>query len=235
MEKPIVIHYRFKFTDDNRVTDYLLRLDPKTITFIPPTDLELPDWVNLEFNKCDHCPLDPKEHQHCPVARNLAGFVEHFKNEISHTEALIIVRANDRYYSKQLSLQEGLYSVYGIIMSTSNCPMMNFLKPMARYHLPFASLEETIFRTTSSYLLEQYYAHKRGEEADLKLDGLLFRYQEVEKVNEGISRRLRAVTSGDADRNAVVLLDSLAQVLFFELGTSLESMEYLYGQSVQST
>lgn len=223
----IDIHYRFKFEQGVK-KDYLIRLDPLTISYINSNPDFRPDWTHLGFHQCENCPLLLDKVKYCPVAVNLSSFVEYFKNEISHEEALVLVRTEERYTSKKISLQEGLYSIYGLIMSTSDCPNMDFLKPMARFHLPFSSMEETVFRAVSSYLFEQYFAHKKGEEVDIKLTGLLNRYKEVEKVNIGISDRLKAVTSGDADRNALSLLDSLAQVLFFELEKSLESLEYLY-------
>ncbi|MDH4262155.1 MAG: hypothetical protein OEV78_03815 [Spirochaetia bacterium] len=223
----IKIHYRFKFGSGEK-KDYLIQLDPDTISYINSNIDFRPEWTRLGFHQCENCPLSLDHVIYCPVAVNLSSFVEYFKNEISHDEALVLVQTEERYSSKKISLQEGLYSIYGLIMSTSDCPNMNFLKPMARFHMPFASMEETVFRAVSTYLLEQYFAHKKGEEVDIKLTGLLNRYKEVEKVNVGISNRLRAVTSGDADRNALSLLDSLAQVLFFELEKSLESLEYLF-------
>lgn len=227
------IHYRFKF-DDSEVKDYKISLNPETVTYVATETGDRPDWTKLNFHRCENCPLDSSKEPYCPVAVNLSVFVEHFKDEISYKEALVIVKANERFYSKRISLQEGLSSVYGLIMSTSDCPVMNFLKPMARFHLPFSSMEETIFRSVSSYLVEQYYSYKRGKNVDFDLTGLLARYKEVEMVNSGISSRLRAVTSGDADRNAVALLDSLAQVMHFEVESSLESLEYLYDTIPQS-
>ncbi len=221
-----VIHYRFKF-DDSEIKDYRISLDPETVSYAADNQ-DRPEWTRLNFHRCENCPLDSTKDPHCPVALNLAVFVDHFKDEISYKEALVLVKANDRFYSKRISLQEGLSSVYGLIMSTSDCPVMNFLKPMARFHLPFSSMEETVFRSVSSYLLEQYFSYKRGKNVDFDLTGLLERYQSVEMVNSGISARLRAVTTGDADRNAVALLDSLAQVMHFEVESSLESLEYLY-------
>ena len=189
--EPIKIHYRFKFENGEK-KDYILLLDPEKITYISKDPAPAPEWAKLEFHQCESCPLDATQSPNCPIAANLSGFVEHFKDEISHTEALVMVKANDRFYSKRVSLQEGLYSVYGIIMSTSSCPVMTFLKPMARFHLPFASMDETVYRSISTYLLEQYfYFHKKGKDVDIKLAGLLDRYKEVEKVNVGISERLR--------------------------------------------
>ena len=37
-------------------------------------------------------------------------------------------------------------------MALSGCPVLEQLKPMARFHLPFASVEETIYRAASMYL-----------------------------------------------------------------------------------
>ena len=223
----IRIHYRFKF-ENGQKKDYIINLHHDNISYINTNPDFHPEWTKLGFHQCENCPMSLANINFCPIAVNLSSFVEYFKNEISHDEALVVVRTDERFSSKKISLQEGLYSIYGLIMSTSDCPNMNFLKPMARFHLPFSSMEETVFRAVSTYLLEQYFAHKKGEEVDIKLTGLLNRYKEVEKVNIGISERLRAVTKGDADRNALSLLDSLAQVLFFELEKSLEGLEYLF-------
>jgi hypothetical protein len=224
---PIKIRYRFKFSDDHK-KDYLVQLNPETISYINKNNSPNPEWTKLDFHQCGNCPLNSSETKYCPVAVNLSSFVDYFKNEISYEESLVLVQTEERYSCKRITLQEGLYSIYGLIMSTSDCPNMDFLKPMARFHLPFASMEETVFRSVSTYLLEQYFSHKRGGDIDIHLKGLLARYKEVEKVNIGISDRLKAVTSGDADRNALSLLDSLAQILFFELEKSLESLEYLF-------
>jgi len=223
----IKIHYRFKFEDGEK-KDYLINLDPATVSYIAPDISDKPEWTRLNFHRCENCPLDSAAHPYCPVALNLSVFVEHFKDEISYKESLVLVKTEERYYCKAISLQEGLYSIYGLIMSTSGCPVMDFFRPMAKFHMPFSTMEETVFRATSSYLLEQYFAHKKGQSVDIKLEGLLARYKEVEKVNIGISDRLKSVTTGDADRNALSLLDSLAQVLFFELEKNLESLSYLF-------
>lgn len=78
----------------------------------------------------------------------------------------------DRAYLKVASLQEGLQGIFGLIMATSGCPHMDFLKPMARFHMPFSSSIETMVRTTSLYLLKQYFNLKDGKPADFLLKGL---------------------------------------------------------------
>jgi hypothetical protein len=99
-------------------------------------------------------------------------------------------------------------------MATSGCPHMDFLKPMARYHLPFSTAEETIVRTSSLYLLTQYFKEDSGDEADYRLAYLGELYEQVSKVNEGIIQRIRSRSaSGDTNANSIITLNSFAQIL----------------------
>jgi len=107
---------------------------------------------------------------------------------------------------------------------------MNFLKPMARFHLPFSTSEETVFRSTSIHLLRQYFAYKKGEELDLDLQKLNDHYKKVQNVNQGILQRMSTVyKKGDANQNALVILDAFAKVLTMDIEDQLQSMEYLFG------
>jgi hypothetical protein len=109
-------------------------------------------------------------------------------------------------------------------MATSDCPIMNFFKPMARFHLPFSTVEETVFRTTSIYLLRQYFEYQNGNEPDLDLKKLNQRYDQVQIVNSGILNRINSV----AQKDAIIILDTLAQMLSMELSHGLHSFEYLF-------
>lgn len=59
----------------------------------------------------------------------------------------------ERTYSKDTLLQQGLASLLGIVMTTSGCPVLEPLKPMVRFHLPFATLTETVYRMVSMCLV----------------------------------------------------------------------------------
>ena len=113
-------------------------------------------------------------------------------------------------------------------MVTSDCPNMISLRPMVRFHLPFATIEETVFRSVSTYLLGQYFKHKNGEEADWDLDGLLENYETIQKVNYGMASRMRSAVDKDANLNALVVLDVFAKELPFSIQKSLEMLEYLF-------
>jgi hypothetical protein len=123
---------------------------------------------------------------------------------------------------------EGLTSVFGIVMATSNCPVMNFLKPMARFHLPFSSVEETTARSTSLFLLGQYFEYKKGRVSHFDFDQLEKRYIQVKQVNEGLLERIRSLGNQDADKNAIITLHSLSQFLSQEMDFSLNSIAHLF-------
>lgn len=105
---------------------------------------------------------------------------------------------------------------------------MHMLRPMARFHTPFASRQETIYRSASTYLLGQYFLRNRGESTDLDMLGLQEAYGKIHAVNVGISRRLRHVSEGDANLNALVLLDLLAQEMPTAIRERLNEIEYLF-------
>jgi hypothetical protein len=90
---------------------------------------------------------------------------------------------------------------------------MERLKPMVRFHLPFASLEETIFRTTSMYLVAQYLRRKAGLSADFSLDGLQAIYTDVAAVNTCFAKRLLEAARKDANINALVNLHCFAEMV----------------------
>ena len=136
-----------------------------------------------------------------------------------------------RTVSKNTSVQDGLSSILGMIMATSSCPSLSLLKPLAYFHLPFATVEETLFRAASSYLLRQYFIAADGGEADFSLAIIGSHYSDIQKVNAGILRRIHSAARSDADKNALIILNSLAQILEMEIADQLESLRPLFAGS----
>jgi len=230
MEKqsPITFHYQFHF-ENNYTINYHIALNPKTLSLIPDEHRHEPqDWARLDYKQCSNCPLDINAHPFCPIAVNIVELVETFKDALSYHNCTVVCETEDRTYSKNTSIMEGLSAIFGVIMATSDCPIMNFLKPMARFHLPFSSVEETTARTASMYLLGQYFRHK--DQPDIKMDfkPLENHYAQVKLVNEGIIKRISSVSNQDADKNAVVTLHSLSLFLSMEIDYSLSGLEYIF-------
>lgn len=116
----------------------------------------------------------------------------------------------------------------GIYMVTSNCPIMDQLRPMVRFHLPFATPFESVYRTIAMYLIGQFLISKGGGEADWDLDGLRAIYKDISIVNKGISQRLSAASRRDANMNALVILNSFGDSVPYVVENGLEDLKYIF-------
>jgi hypothetical protein len=102
------------------------------------------------------------------------------------------------------------------MMTTSGCPIMEPLKPMVRYHLPFAALDETVFRMVSMYLMGQFIRSQSGKKPEWNLEGLSRIYGEVKNLNRDFGQRMRAAARSDAHIHALVKLNVFAVMLPIE-------------------
>lgn len=230
----IVYHIEFPKTQEKSFSCQLTLNDEtmqlESLGDVPVTS---PDWVGLEFNKCPHCPLNKNEHPLCPAARSMYEMMEFFKDMKSIALAKVSVQTPERTYLKECSAQEALFPIFGIVMSTSGCPHLKFLRPMTRFHLPFASLEETLYRMFSTFLLEDLVKRQKAGIQQAGADQELFQrmdaaYANVEVVNQCILNRFHSFASGDAGKNAIVILNTFAQMVNWDLGHKLKSLYYIF-------
>ncbi len=221
------VEYKFKFGNQD-CTDYIIKINPETMINQIPIPDKIPFWARLSFKQCKCCTLTEEQSPHCPIATNIAGLVETFKNNDSFDKCQVTCQVPERMYVKETDVQTGLFSIYGLVTATSTCPAMVFLKPMARFHLPFASIEESITRIAAYYLLGQYFERKMGNCVDMELKTLDEYIEKVALVDEGIIGRLRDVTEKDADKNAFAMLHSMATMLSLGINEKLEDYDSLF-------
>lgn len=184
-----------------------------------------PPWTFLTFNQCPNCPLSAGEHWHCPAALDVEDIVTRFRSLLSFQEATVNVETPERTYTKRCDVQTGLRSLLGLVMATSGCPILGRFRSMAYYHLPFANMEETLFRSVGSYLLKQYFIRKAGGAADLDLDGLAKFYDEVRKLSQAFKRRIDAASEKDANMNAIGTLILIGMAVSSSLEEQLEELQ----------
>ena len=220
--------YTFEFPDGTK-KEFEVLLNAKTLELVTKKDLPKPAWTKLKYKQCEHCPLGD-EHEYCPVAVNFSALVESFKDSVSYESTNVRVQTNERIYEKTTTLQKGLSSIIGIYMVTSDCPVMDKLRPMVRFHLPFGSLEETVYRAASMYLTAQYLLMRKGKTPDWDLKKLVEIYKAVANVNRGISKRLSSATEEDANMNAVVILSAYAEMVPFSIENQLSELEYVFSE-----
>lgn len=152
-----------------------------------------------------------------PHRRQPRDLVDFFKGTYSYEEVDVRLETPERSYSKRTSVQQAVSSVLGIYMVTSGCPIMNKLRPMVRFHLPFATIAETAYRAIAMYLMAQYFRKKRGLEPDWDLRDLALIYEDIQRVNTSFLKRLDEIETRDASANALVILDCFASQVAFSI------------------
>jgi len=221
--EPIVIEYRFRFPSQER-TCVRLSLDPVSLSPLDPLPDPLPHWTLLSFEQCGNCPLSPQQKPVCPLAARLAPLIPMCNKLISYDLLEVEVVTRERTVSAKVSADQGVGSLMGLVSAVSGCPHTAFFRPMARFHLPFATPEETLFRSTGSYLLVEYLRQRQGAQPNYDLAGLQAIYDRVAGVNRAIAQRLRVAARTDAALNAIVQLDYYAQGISFSLDGSLDDL-----------
>jgi hypothetical protein len=229
----LTFRYRLRFEDGTERT-LAIQLDRRTLEQQPPSRASLPDWTALSHHKCSHCPLPEAAGARCPAAVSLVEVADFFGRKLSFEEVEVTIESEARTYAKRTSLQQAVSSLIGLLMVTSGCPVMGRLKPMVRFHLPFATDEETKYRVLSMYLLAQFFIEKRGGPPDWKLQRLTRLYEDIRLVNHHFAKRLSDASHGDAPINALVILDVFADSITFSVDERmLEDLELLFASYLE--
>ena len=225
-----LIEYRYTFNlQDGTEKAFDVQLDSKTLNMVQQERDDYPEWTQLSCNQCPNCPLSQEEHPRCPIAANMVELSDFFRETVSYEEVDVEIQTQDRRYTKRTSVQQSLSSLLGIYMVTSGCPVMDKLRPMVRFHLPFANLEETTYRALSMYLMAQFFILRNGGRPDWALQNLVRIYEDVQTVNQSFFKRLDQIANQDASTNALVILDTFANFVVFSIDESmLDDIEVLF-------
>lgn len=227
--------YRFDF-DDGRTYTFNLNLSSDRLRIIKDSNSSKrnkPDWTRLDFHKCPNCTLSRDEHDFCPVAEGLTEIVDAFKQVLSYEVVNVTVFTPEREIKKRLPTQLALGSFIGVYDALTGCPILGKLAPMAKFHLPFATVEETSYRMVSNYLLAQYFVKQEGGEPDWDLEELKKFYKEVEKVNSSLCERIRSASQKDANVNAVIFLDSFAKNIAYLSDKAIDRLKPVFKEYIK--
>lgn len=227
MPATIEITYKFKLKNNSDAV-FRVEFEEKSMTPIHRDEGDIPEWAKLDTFKCPNCSLCSEEHPYCPLARSIAPVID-FSRELESRDAIMMdVYSSERTVSMAVKTEEGIRSLLGLCIATSGCPRTQFLKPMARFHLPSSNAKETLIRATSMYLLAQYFRKQNGLESEWGLEGLKLLYEELQKVNENIEKRITPTLKNDAALNAVMILDALAALMNSSVNEALSTLRPLF-------
>jgi hypothetical protein len=242
MSAPLRIRYRFDLPDGTQKTlDFLF--DAATFRLSNPPPADPPFWTELKFNQCANCPLSTERHAHCPAALQMAAALEPLNALVSFDTVGVTVVQPERTVHVETTAQQAMSSVLGLIMATAGCPWTDRLRPMARFHLPFANEAETLYRSVSMFLLSLELAGRGPAPAVADMPAVAQApaapaprtfaaleelYKNLHLVNRDMSRRLGAATNTDPARNAIALLDTYTTLLPAAIDRSLEELRPLF-------
>lgn len=221
------ITYTFQFEDHAEET-FRLQLDCRTCELLVTLPAIPPAWTALTFHQCPNCPLDVASYPQCPLAVRVADIAIKLGGLLPYQTTYLTVKTEERTLSQSTSIQSATGSLMGLVMAASGCPHTAYFKPMARFHLPLASTEETIYRSVSMYLLAQYFLHKAGQPVDFDLKGLERIYEQIHTVNVAVAERLLAASKIDSSVDAVVQLDLYAITFLGILDQPLKAIRPLF-------
>ena len=218
------IIYRIKLNElAPEVFDF--RLAETTFDLISEDVSDPPPWTRLEYRQCSHCPLSREEHSHCPLALQLHSIVDRFHDTRSIDEVEVEVITEERHVKQRTPLQRVIASMLDLVYPICGCPKTAFMKPLARFHLPLCSEEETVFRVTGMYLLAQYFLSRTpSRKGRIEFDGLTDIYHDLHILNTAVASRLQSATQSDSSKNAITLLDMYSTLVPLLLEDELVEM-----------
>lgn len=226
MSQTETIIYRFHLAEGPQ--EIALTFDQRDYSLVSHAPGPPPDWARLGVHQCGHCPLSATQSPHCPLALAMAGYIDSFDRFYSYEEAVVEVITKNRTVVGKMALQRGMASLVGLIGATSGCPHLGFYRAMARFHLPFARDDETLYRLFSMYLLHLHLQGQDippGESAFVQLQQLSHAATEV---NRCMAQRIRSAFAKDVVINAIIVLDSFAQAVPFVIEEKLEELRAMF-------
>jgi hypothetical protein len=228
------IEYRIKLSQE-RTEHFNFELDGESFDLKGSAPPNPPEWTRLSFKQCPHCPLTEANHPRCPLALQLHDIVNRFHDTRSIDKVELEVVTQERRVIQTLDIQRAIASILDLIMPICGCPKTACLKPLARFHLPLASEEETVFRVTGMYLLAQYFLSHASSGSRIELDGLSGIYEGLHDLNKAVTSRLRDVTRSDSLKNAFALVDTYSILVPLLVEDRLVEMRGFFESYLQGT
>jgi hypothetical protein len=220
---PRIVTYRFELPD-GQSWDFSVDVDRAHAAAAPQSAApEPPEWTRLDFHRCPKCPLAGTCGR-CPVALDVAPIIEKFSALQSIVRMRVQVVLPERTCIADTDAQLGLKALLGLVMASSACPVLAQLRSQALFHLPFASVDETLYRAVGDYLIKQYFVMKDGGAPDFALKGLDTLYLDLAELNTAFFKRLQLASPKDAIINAIVTLRSMSDIVSMSLDDRLSPL-----------
>ena len=182
-------------------------LDPRELN----SRSDLPDWVKLENYQCTICPFTSEKITFCPAAFELQDVILRCSSCISSDRVELSRIAEGGTVATETDMQRALFAVIGEKVISSACSVLNSRQWSLDYYSILTTAENLFYRSISSYLVRQFFTSPGNRDSDLK--GHLNYLDEVITVFGNLLKRIRGVSSQDANNNALGSIVMSGQLL----------------------
>jgi hypothetical protein len=181
------------------------------------------EWTALGNEQCPSCSLDPAVDPQCPVAVILASYAKELFNR--HSTDLVTVRAwsasGRLLVLPGIQLQEVTGELVRLAVFQSGCPIGRKMRRAVEF-LPSFPDDKEIAKAFALHLALEDRKQKRSL-FDFGRNTVVKDLDELTRLFECLSRRIRPITLGDAQVNGVLIYHSLAMMMAISLPEQIES------------
>ena len=182
------------------------------------------NWVQLETHKCSQCTLAKAEHPLCPVAKNLGKYAkELFHRHSTDTVSIQLWEDSGRHLQlSNIPLQDVTGELVRMAVFQSECPIGRRVKKALEFVPPFPTDQETTRAFALFFAMQQL--QQEGQSSDDVTKEQIIYLDSLHELFENLSRRVRAITRGDAGVNGVMIYHSLMMLVSLSLPENLEKI-----------
>ena len=124
------LKFKYRFKNKETAFNYVVEIDDQTLGLMDKSGSdEVPEWVNLEYNKCPNCPLNETITPHCPVAKSIDTLCRTVKSSHSYDVYKTTVVSPFRIYYSEVDFQTGLKSYLDLSCLHVAAPTQAFFAP----------------------------------------------------------------------------------------------------------
>lgn len=164
--------------------------------------IEAASWTQLDFFPCRHCPLKSEKVSHCPLALDVHETAHAFKSLPTKTKVDVIVKTKERWYFKNLPIEEAMESFLSLLMTTSGCPKLRGGSWQRSFHIPFLNAMEQGFINLAHCSLQMF---ERSDQVPKDLVSQILKDQkDRERIKKDFAERLQEGAQQDKTLAAVL-------------------------------
>lgn len=214
--KPLALDFDFSVTNTMYIDDIDEQVRKQT-------------WLQLDTHKCSQCTLKKENHPLCPVAKNLSKYAsELFHRHSTDIVSISLWEDSGRHLSlEHIPLQDVTGELVRMAVFQSECPIGRRVKKALEFVPPFPTDQETTKAFALFFAMQQLQTGKKAN--DVTQEQIIY-LDSLHELFENLSRRVRAITRGDAGVNGVMIYHSLMMLVSLSLPENLEKIMQEYSK-----